>query len=474
MTSTAGAKRNTTSLDREFIATFTGEIIWPESAGYDEARAVWNGMIDRYPAVVARCRSVEDVILAVNYGRIRDLPIAVRGGDHNVAGHATCDGGIVIDLSPMNQIEVDPNTRTARAGGGATWGQFDAATQKYGLATPGGAFSDTGIAGLTLGGGFGWLRSKYGLSCDNLIAADVVTADGRLIRVNAEENPDLLWALRGGGGNFGIVTTFEYQLHPVGPEVHFLFAMHDATGGKLKESIQLYRDFSATAPDEVSTIFAGGIVPPEEEIFPEEIHHKPFALFAGLYAGDPDEGREALRPLHEFGEPMFDASGVMPYTSAQQAFDEDYPDGMRYYWKSLNLTDLSDAAIDRLVEHCRRQPSVFSTVDLWHIGGAVKRPGPEESAFFGRQADFLLNPEGNWVDPADDETNIRWVRELIDDMREFSNNSAYLNFAGFQEEGDKLMRSAYQTQYQRLSEIKAKYDPENVFRLNQNIKPHID
>lgn len=453
------------------MSSISGEVTWPEDDNYDDARAVWNGMIDRYPLLIAHCRSVDDVVAAVNHGREQGLPIAVRGGSHNVAGLATCDGGIVIDLSPMKEIDVDPEGRIARAGGGVTWGELDAATQAHGLATPGGVFSDTGIAGLTLGGGFGWIRSKYGLSCDNLIGAEVVTADGRVVHASADENPDLLWGLRGGGGNFGVVTTFEYKLHPVGPDLYFLFVLHDSSGDRFKESLRLFREFSANAPDEASLLQSSGIVPPDEDHFPEEIHLKPFTAFAGLYIGDPDEGREVLRPLLEFGEPLLDASGVVPYVEAQQAFDEDYPDGFRYYWKSLNLTDLSDAAIDRIVAHSRRQPSVLSTVDLWHIGGAVKRPGPDDSAFFGRGADFLLNMEANWEDAADDEANIRWARELIDDMQEFSDRSAYLNFAGFQEEGDEMMRSAFHSQYERLADLKAKYDPENVFHLNQNIKP---
>ena len=471
MTVTTLRDHNPTAAERTFAAQFPGRITWPESDQYDVERMVWNGIIDRRPALIAHCSSTADVVAAVNFGRDQGLPIAVRGGSHNVAGHATCGGGIVIDLSPMQQVEVDPDARIARVAAGATWAGVDAATQEFGLATPGGVFSDTGVAGLTLGGGFGWLRGKHGLSCDNLVAAEVVTANGDVVRASAGEHSDLLWGLRGGGGNFGVVTSFEFALHPVGPEVFFMFVMHDSAGERLNDSLRLYRDFSASAPDEVSTIFASGRIPPEEEIFPEELHNRPFALFAGLYVGDPKIGEELFQPLLTFGEPLVDESGVVPYTAAQQAFDAEYPDGRRYYWKSINLNELSDAAIDRLAGHCRRQPSAFSTVDLWHVAGAVKRRGHGEGAFFGRDAAFLLNTEANWDDPADDDANIRWARELTEDMRQYSDNSAYMNFAGFQEGGDELMRDAFQSQYERLAELKAKYDPGNIFRLNQNIKP---
>lgn len=458
---------------KEFENGLRGELVRPGDDDYDEVRAVWNGMIDRRPALIARCANVDDVIASINFARENDLLLAVRGGRHNVAGHATCDGGLVIDLSPMKGIEVNPEARTARAEGGVTWGELDAATQVYGLATPGGVFSDTGIAGLTLGGGFGWLRNKYGLSCDNLISADVVTADGRLIKASEIENPDLFWGIRGGGGNFGIVTTFEYRLHPVGPEVMFVFVLHDGSGENMKKAIQFNRDYSATAPDEVSTIMACGIVPPEPHLFPEEIHGRPFVLFGGLYAGPVEEGQQALQPLLDFGQPLVDFSGVKPYVEAQQAFDEDYPDGMRYYWKSLNLNRLDDEVIDRIVKHARKQPSPYSTTDIWHIGGAVTRVSAEENAFNGRQAAFLLSPEANWEDPEDDEANITWLRELIEDMQVYSDGSRYLNFPGFQEEGDEMMRNAFGPQYERLVALKNKYDPANLFSLNQNIKPTV-
>lgn len=454
-----------------FVASLTGDLARRGDASYDQSRAVWNGMIDRYPAMVARCQSAQDVIASVNFAREHGLLLAVRGGGHNVAGHGTVDGGLVIDLSRMKEIEVDPVARIARVQGGATWGDVDAATQVYGLAAPGGVFSKTGVAGLTLGGGFGWLRNKYGLSCDNLIGAQVVTADGRLIHASETENSDLLWGLRGGGGNFGIVTTFEFQLHPVGPEVMFTFIFHDGRGDRMKKAIQFYRDYVHEAPDEVSTILACGTIPPEPELFREEIHGLPFILLVGLYAGPVEAGKRILQPLIDFGPPLVDHSGVMPYVDAQKMFDEDYPDGMRYYWKSLNLSRLDDEVIERIVTHARRQPSPYSTTDLWHVGGAVKKRTADEAAFFGRQADFVLNPEANWLDKADDETNITWVREFIADMQEYSDGSRYLNFPGFQEEGSEMMRKSYGSQYERLVALKQKYDPTNLFRLNQNIEP---
>lgn len=456
---------------RAFAARLGGQLIRPGDEAYDEARAVWNGMIDRYPALIARCAGVDDVVASVNFARENELPVAVRGGGHNVAGHGTCDGGLVIDLSLMKEVQVDPEARRAIAGGGATIADLDQATQTYGLAAPMGVVSETGIAGLTLGGGYGWLRNKYGLSCDNLISAEVVTADGRVIKASETENADLLWGLRGGGGNFGIVTAFEFRLYPVGPDVAFTFVFHDGRGENMKKAIQFYRDYSSTAPDEVSTLMATGIIPPHPELFPEAIHNRPFVLFGAMYAGPADEGQPVLQPLRDFGQPLIDFSNKMPYVEAQKVFDEDYPRGLRYYWKSLNLNRLDDEVIERIVKHARQQPSVFSTVDLWYIGGAVTRFDGQSSAFNGRQAAFLLSPEANWEEPADDQANITWLRDFIADMQEFSDGSRYLNFPGFQEEGDEMMRQAFGPQYRRLAALKAKYDPANFFSLNQNIKP---
>lgn len=449
---------------------FHGELIYPGDGDYDAARSVWNGMIDRRPALIARCANVADVQTAVNFARETGWPLSVRGGGHNVAGHAVNDGGIVIDLSRMNNVAVDVAKRLAYVGGGATIADLDQATQRYGLATPMGVVSETGVAGLTLGGGLGHLRNKYGLSADSLVGATVVTAAGEIVHASERENRDLLWGLRGGGGNFGIVTTFVYQLYPVGPEVFFTAVFHH--GDKAKAGLQLYRDFSATAPDDVSVLGVLGIVPDGAVPFPEAVHGQPFVAFVGLYAGDPAEGEAVMQPLRELSPaPLADFSGTVPYLAAQQFFDEDYPTGMRYYWKSLNLLRLDDEAIERIIDHAYRQPSQHSTTDLWHIGGRLKRLNGEHGAFYGRHAAYVLNPEANWEHAGDDAANMSWVRTFIDDMADFSDGSRYLNFPGFQEEGDAMMQAAFGTHYQRLAALKQKYDPTNLFRLNQNIKP---
>jgi FAD/FMN-containing dehydrogenase len=449
----------------------TGELILPGDPSYDTHRKVWNGMIDKNPALIARCANTQDVVAAVNFAREHQLLLAVRGGGHNVAGHATCDGGLVIDLAPMRQIEVNVEKRLVAVQGGATWGDVDAATQPYGLATPGGVFSKTGVAGLALGGGYGWLRNHAGLSCDNIVAAEVVTADGSIVWASPNGHVDLLWALRGGGGNFGVVTTFVMQLHPVGPDVAFTFVMHDGEGDQMKAVLQRYRDFSATAPDQVSTIAAVGMVPPEPEVYPVELHGKPFVLLGGLYVGSVEEGERRMAPLRQAGTPLIDVSGIQPYVEVQQSFDHDYPDGRRYYWKSLNVQSLSDDVLDIIVDHARRQPSPFSTIDIWPIGGAVRRVGPEHGAFYGRHANFMINAEANWLAPADDAANRHWVTALQDDLAPHGDGSRYLNFPGFQEEGQSMMQQSFGQNYARLVEVKQRYDPHNLFRLNQNIVP---
>ena len=449
----------------------TGSVITPGDPDYDQARAVWNGMIDRYPALVARCATAGDVIAAVAFASAHDLPVAVRGGGHSVAGHSTCDGGIVIDLSPMKQIDVDPEARVARAGAGVTWGELDAVTQQYGLATPGGVFSRTGIAGLTLGGGYGWLSATYGLSCDNLIEAEVVTADGRVIVASEEENPELLWGLRGGGGNFGIVTRFTFRLHPVGPESYLAVALHDGEGEATERTLRFFRDYCAAAPDAVNLIAVCGVVPAHEEVYPKATHGRRYVMLGAHYAGPVEEGERLLRPLREFAEPLVDFSGAMPYLDVQKLWDEEYPDGDRYYWKSLNVSRLDDEVISRIATHAPRQPSPLSTTDIWHVGGAVRRARTDGSAFRGRDAAFLLSPSSHWVDPAEDASNVRWAREFVAALEPYSDGSRYLNFAGFQEEGEAMMRSSFGPHYDRLLALKRRYDPTNLFRLNQNIDP---
>lgn len=461
MTSSESANRLRTML--------RGELMTPGNGAYEEARQLWNGMIDKRPAYIARCSSVEDVVESVNFARENGVQIAVRGGGHNVAGLASVDDGLVIDLSQMKDVQIDLGAGTVWAEAGLTLGELDAATQEYATAVPLGVVSATGIAGLTLGGGYGWLRNKYGLTCDNLIAAQVVTADGQVRTASERENADLLWGLRGGGGNFGIVTRFLYKLYPVGPQIFFTFVLHD--GERMGEALRFYRDYRLSMPEEVSMLASSGICPPGSEMFPAELHGRHFIAFVGMYAGSPEQGEGVMQPLRSFAPPLIDFSDVMPYVQAQQAYDEDYPDGMRYYWKSLSLLDLPDEAIEVFVEHARKQPSAYSTTDLWDIGGVVKRFTNKHAAYFGRHASFLLNPEANWHNPEGDQANIHWVRNFIEAMRPFSDGSRYMNFAGFQEEGDTMMRDAFGANYQRLAALKARYDPHNLFRLNQNISP---
>ena len=454
---------------RVFEVSLRGELIRPGDEAYEQERQVWNGMIDKRPALIARCAGVEDVIASIHFARDSDLLVAVRGGGHNVAGTATNDGGLVIDLSLMKEIRVDPQARTARADGGVRWGEFDRATQAFGLATPGGAVSDTGIAGFTLGGGFGWLRSKYGLACDNLVSVEMVTADGRFVKASEAENEDLFWGVRGGGGNFGVVTVFEYRLYPVGPEVMFAFVLYP--GDRAAEVLRAYRDYLAGAPDEVGSLSFLGVVP-EDPAYPQEAHGSHYAGLGALYAGPAEEGERVLQPLREFGEPIADLSMRTTYVEAQTVFDEDYPSGeLRYYWKSLNLDGLSVEAIDRIVAYAQEQPSPLSTTDIWPIRGAVSRASEVGSAFSGRSAPFMFNFKANWADPADDGANLAWVRESVARMSGFSDGSTYFNFAGLLEEGEDAIRTTFAAKYERLVALKKKYDPTNLFRLNHNIKP---
>lgn len=452
----------------QFEAGFHGALISPDDTEYDDARAVWNGMIDRYPALVARCRGVADVISAVNFARANDLPVAVRGGGHNVAGSAVCDDGLVIDCSEMIGVRVDPDERTAWVQAGATWADLDHETQEFGLATPGGVVSDTGIAGLTLGGGIGHLRCKYGLSCDNLRSVDLVTADGEFLTASETENPDLFWGLQGGGGNFGVVTAFEYDLHSVGPEVATCLVFHP--GDRMTECLRAYRKYVESAPKEVSTLTLAGVMP-DEELFPADAVNDPKLGIVGCYVGPVEEGKRALAPLREFTEPIADFSGRMPYADFQQLFDEDYPDGMRYYWKSLYLDGLSESAIDRITYWSDAAPSSLSTIDVWQLGGTITDVDLEESAFAGRHAPFLLGVEANWENAENDDANVEWVRDCLDDMRQFSDGSVYLNFPGFFEEGDEMMRTTFGPAYEQLVALKGEYDPTNLFNLNQNITP---
>ncbi len=450
-------------------AQLKGQVILPNDKDYDEARAVWNGMIDRYPAMIVRCSCVEDVILSIQTAQALSMVVSVRGGGHNVAGHATNDGGIVIDVSPMKAVTVDPEKRIAIAQAGATWADVDTATQAFGLATPGGEVSETGIAGLTLGGGVGHLRRKHGLTIDNLRAVDIVTADGEFRHASPTENEDLYWAVRGAGGNFGIVINFEYALHPVGPEVMEATVMYPFD--KAREVITAWRAFTDTAPDEVSSSCLLWSVPAIPD-FPEEMHHQNVVIIDAVYIGAVADAERILQPLRNITESLVDMSAVSPFVEVQSAFDEFFPSHVqRYYWKSLNLADLSDNAIDAIIDRFVQRPSPMTLVILRHLGGAMGRVGAEETAFGDRSANFNLSLDSTWVNPHDDSINIAWTREAWSALNQFSDGGVYLNFPGFQEEGEQLMRRQFGKNYERLANIKKRYDPTNFFSLNQNIKP---
>ena len=445
---------------------FEGAVLTAGDAGYEEARRIWNGVIDRRPAVIARCRGTADVAAAVGFARENDLTVAVRGGGHNVAGMATVDGGLVVDLSALDAVRVDPARRTVRVGGGAMLGGLDAATQAHGLAVPVGVVSETGIGGLSLSGGIGWLRRKHGLTCDNLLAAEVVTADGEVLVADAGQHADLLWALQGGGGNFGVVTSFEFACHPLGPEVAVAFVLYP--GERALEVLRKVDRYLAEAPDEVAPLAFFGRVPAAEP-FPAEAHGTPYLAVLAPYAGDAEEGERALRPLRELGTPIIDLSDRMPYADAQRLLDEDYPSGRRYYWKSIELAELSDDAIGQLMTSAGQMRSELSTIDVWFQGGAMGRVAPEATAYGDRSAPILIGVEANWEDAATDEENIAWARRCVDDLRPFSEGGVYLNFPGFMEEREEMLRGAFGANYDRLVEVKTRYDPANVFRVNQNI-----
>jgi FAD/FMN-containing dehydrogenase len=461
------AELGTTAVD-DLVAKIRGEVVGRSDAAYDEARRVWNGMIARTPELVVRCSGTADVIAAIAFARGEGLPVSVRGGGHNVAGTAIAERGVVIDLSGMRNVFVDVDRQTARVGGGAKLGDLDHETQAFGLATPLGVVSRTGVAGLTLHGGMGFLTRKLGLSCDNLIAADVVTADGRLVHADGEGNRDLLWALRGGGGNFGVVTSFEYRLHPVGPEVFMIVAFYPAAVGP--EALPAFRDFMADAPNELMALAIYWSAP-HEEPFPPEHQGEPMFVVAGCWSGSLSEAEAAVRPLRELGEPAVDLSGPMPFVVAQQIFDPEYPDGRRYYWKSIYLPELDGSTCELLGRYAESRPSPLSSIDVWALGGAMREEPAGGSSFARRDKPILIGIEANWDEPAGDEENLRWARDLYAELSERSQDGAYLNFAGFGEEGEELLRASFGGNYERLREVKGKYDPENVFRSNLNVRP---
>ncbi len=434
-----------------------GNVVLEGNAGYDEARAVWNGAIDKRPAMIAYCADTQDVIEAVTFARSCTFPVAVRSGGHNVAGLSVCEGGIVIDLSRMKRIDVDPVRRTARAEAGLDLGEFDRATQAHGLATTMGVNSDTGISGLTLGGGFGKLGRKYGLTCDNLIAAEVVTAEGKILRASATEHADLFWGLRGGGGNFGIVTAFEYQLHAIGTSLPVASALHPYD--QAHEAMRFYDEFARNAADEVNVDAALVTLPSGDRFF----------SISGCYVGSHHEGERALSPIVEFGSPVETRLATVPYLEIQSGGDALFPRGRRYYWKAQFLREISAGTIDALLDTYARAPNTSSLLVLQHVGGAIARVPVSNSPYGNRDAAFDCFPVAIWDDPADDEANMHWARELWGAVRPYSTGGVYANNLG--EEGEDRVRDAYGENYARLVALKNKYDPTNFFRLNQNIKP---
>jgi FAD binding domain/Berberine and berberine like len=441
----------------ELRTTLRGQLLLPSESGYEDARKVWNGTTDKHPALIVQCQGTADVVAAVKFARAHDLLVAVRGGGHSIAGHSVCDGGVMVDLSHMNGVRVDPMGRTARAGGGAKWLDFDHETQAYGLATTGGTNSDTGIGGLTLGGGLGWLGGKYGLTCDNLVSADVVTAEGAVLVASNEFNPDLFWGLRGGSGNFGIVTSFEYRLHPVGTVLGGLI-IHPFD--RARDVLRFYGEFSRSIPDELNTVAVLLTLPDGMKA----------AALGVCFNGDLNQGENVLRPLREYGNPLAVQLGPMPYIAVQTMLDASFPRGRQYYWKAHLSGVISDDLVDSMIDHFSRVPSPFSVLGFQQLGNAANRVGSDETAFSHRDAlyDFLML--SGWEDPSQADVNIQWTRAVYDAVRPGLHAGIYVN--GLGEDSAQQTPAAFRLDtYEHLLALKAKYDPTNFFRLNPNIRP---
>jgi FAD/FMN-containing dehydrogenase len=443
-----------------------GVVLTAADESYDAARHVWNAMIDRRPGLIVRCAGASDVQAAVDFARKAGAVLAVRGGGHNIAGSAVCDDGVVIDLTPMKSVRVDPVARTARVEPGVTLGEFDREAQSFRLITPTGINSTTGIAGLTLGGGFGWISRKFGLTIDNLISADVVTADGELVRASEKEKPDLFWALRGGGGNFGVVTSFEFRLQPLGPEVMSGLIVHPLS--QARDLIRRYRDIVAAAPDELTCWFVMRAAPPLP-FLPKEVHGTGIIAFAACYAGPMDAAERAMKPLRAMGTPIADVIAPHPFAGWQTILDPLLTPGARNYWKSHSFAALDDGLIDVLVDYANKLPSAETELAFVQLGGAINRISVSATAYPHRDIAFLINLHTRWRDPAEDATCIAWARSLFDACTPFASGGTYVNFIP-EDDKDGVQR-AYLSNAKRLAAIKAKYDPHNVFRVNQNIRP---
>jgi len=470
MTLSGGETDVSEELLGELQTQLRGPALQAADPGAAEVRSCFNAMHPGSPALTVECSGTADVIDAVNFARENGLAAAVRGGGHSIAGLSAIDGGMLIDLSPMRGVVIDADRRLAHVQGGALWGDLDREAQAFGLATPGGVVSDTGVAGLTLGGGYGWLRRKYGLSCDNVVEAQVVCADGQVRMASADSNPDLYWAIRGGGGNFGVVTSFTFKLHPLGPIVAFsgnFYPLEDEA-----EILRGWRDYLEQAPNEVTSVCVSITFPADPDM-PEAIHDRPVAVIGGVYAGDPDEGMKVLQPLRELGTPLVDLSQPMPFTAVQSAFDPLFPRGqLRAYWKSQYLDELSDGAIDLMAARAAERPAPLTLVNMFHMGGTIADVGAEDTAFATRSAPYMVSIDGMWSDPADDADNVAWVRSTWDAFREFGTGDVYLNFTGLDDEAPSAgTESAFGRNMRRLAEVKSKYDPANFFRFNNNITP---
>ncbi len=452
---------------QDLRSQFKGELIYPEDDLYPEARKVWNGMIDRHPALVARCTCQADVIAALAFARTQHLTVAVRGGGHNVAGFGTCEDGLVIDLSPMKTVAVNSSAQTARAQAGALWRDFDQATLAQGLATTGGLVSETGIAGLTLGGGIGWLMRKHGLTIDNLLSVDMVLADGWALTANARENSDLFWGVRGGGGNFGIVTDFEFRLHPLEPIIYggALFFPYE----KAADLLRFLNRWLPTLPDELTAMVAFLFAPPAPFI-PQDLQGQRMVAVALCHIGPLDQGLALVKPLRDFCTPVVDLVGPMPYLELQTLFDHSAPRGILSYWKTEYLPGLNDRVISTLVEYAGKMTSPFANIHIHHVEGAVNRVSSDATAFPHRDIHYILNIVGLWMDPTDTQNQIDWVRQFWQAIHPMAAGPSYINF--MVDEGLDKVQAAYgETNYQRLVELKKKYDPTNFFHLNQNIQP---
>lgn len=453
-----------------FASALVGKLIRPSDPDYDSSRAIWNGMIDRRPALIARCVVPDDVRAAVDLAVSNQLPVSVRGGGHGVSGNAVCDGGLVIDLSLMTAVEVDAHRRTVTAQAGALLSDLDRAAQAFDLAVPAGTVSETGIAGLTLGGGLGWLMRKHGLTCDNLIGVDMVTADGELLHVDDETNPELMWGLRGGGGNFGIVTSFEYRAHPIGPTILAGFVLHPIE--QARDFFEFYGEYTTGIPDELTTIGVMRIMPPVPSV-PEELRGVRVAGTGVCYVGDIDEGQRILQPLRDFGEPVVDSIAPTRFVDHQAVLDPGAPAGLSYYDKSENLPALTPDLVETLVAHGGRVSSPYAVVLLFQLGGQISRVGEDATAYTGRDAAYSLVMSAGWDEPEETAQQVEWVRSFWKAMQPYSPGGGYINFMAHDEGGDRVRAIYGEAKYRRLVNLKNRYDPQNLFRFNQNIKPTV-